>query len=267
MRMVIDRNKPALVSGTQVNVVIPFSGEAILFTVQPSSFNLNPPNAKVEGNNLLVTIQGTDLNSSKVKAEIDSTIKAINSNLEILRSDAEALNQSLPSFARTKIEARKTKLLNNQSLVTSLGYNLTPRRETPLATYKSNVAKRKAPIRKPVASKKPYKPEPELDYKEYQHILYVIDNMTQVIEQSPNAFATMDEEALRTHYLVQLNGHYEGHATGETFNYQGKTDILIRDKGAALETYFQFHENICDNPNLRGFRCSAKGRSLKIINW
>ena len=27
---------------------------------------------------------------------------------------------------------------------------------------------------------------------------------------------------------MQLNGHYEGHATGETFNYQGKTDILIR---------------------------------------
>ena len=25
-----------------------------------------------------------------------------------------------------------------------------------------------------------------------------------------------------------LNGHYEGQATGETFNYEGKTDILIR---------------------------------------
>jgi hypothetical protein len=41
----------------------------------------------------------------------------------------------------------------------------------------------------------------------------------------------MDEEALRSHFLVQLNGHYEGQATGETFNYQGKTDILIRSEG------------------------------------
>jgi hypothetical protein len=41
----------------------------------------------------------------------------------------------------------------------------------------------------------------------------------------------MDEEALRTHFLVQLNGHYEGQATGETFNYEGKTDILIRVDG------------------------------------
>lgn len=28
-----------------------------------------------------------------------------------------------------------------------------------------------------------------------------------------------------------MNGHYEGQATGETFNYQGKTDILIRSDG------------------------------------
>jgi len=27
---------------------------------------------------------------------------------------------------------------------------------------------------------------------------------------------------------VQLNGQYDGQATGETFNYEGKTDILIR---------------------------------------
>ena len=30
---------------------------------------------------------------------------------------------------------------------------------------------------------------------------------------------------------VNLNGHYEGSATGETFNAQGKTDILIREDG------------------------------------
>src|SRR5207302_8442880 len=57
------------------------------------------------------------------------------------------------------------------------------------------------------------------------------DNMASVMERSPSAFASMDEEALRSHFLVQLNGHYEGQATGETFNYEGKTDILIRVNG------------------------------------
>ena len=52
--------------------------------------------------------------------------------------------------------------------------------------------------------------------------------MTHVMERSPSAFASMDEETLRQHFLVQLNGHFEGQATGETFNAAGKTDILLR---------------------------------------
>jgi len=55
--------------------------------------------------------------------------------------------------------------------------------------------------------------------------------MAHVMERSPSAFKSMDEEALRSHFLVQLNGHYEGQATGETFNYEGKTDILVRSEG------------------------------------
>jgi hypothetical protein len=64
--------------------------------------------------------------------------------------------------------------------------------------------------------------------EEYEHILSVLRNMTLVLERSPAAFVTMDEEAIRQHFLVQLNGQYEGQATGETFNAAGKTDILIR---------------------------------------
>ena len=66
---------------------------------------------------------------------------------------------------------------------------------------------------------------------DYEHILSVISNMVAVMERSPRAFKDMGEEDLRTHFLVHLNGHYEGQATGETFNYEGKTDILIRAGG------------------------------------
>ena len=58
--------------------------------------------------------------------------------------------------------------------------------------------------------------------------------MVLVMERSPRAFRHMSEEDLRQHFLVQLNGQYEGQATGETFNYEGKTDILIRSNGRNL---------------------------------
>ena len=83
----------------------------------------------------------------------------------------------------------------------------------------------------PPVSTKPYRPEPTLSIDEYEHILSVISNMVMVMERSPSAFKTMGEEDLRQHFLVQLNGQYEGQATGETFNYEGKTDILIRAEG------------------------------------
>lgn len=65
----------------------------------------------------------------------------------------------------------------------------------------------------------------------YNHILSVIQNMAHVMERSPSAFKEMGEEDLRQHFLVQLNGQFEGAATGETFNVNGKTDILLRANG------------------------------------
>jgi hypothetical protein len=53
--------------------------------------------------------------------------------------------------------------------------------------------------------------------------------MSLVIERNPASFASLDEESIRDHFLLQLNGHYEGGVTGETFNASGKTDILIRE--------------------------------------
>ena len=52
------------------------------------------------------------------------------------------------------------------------------------------------------------------------------------MERSPQTFAKLTEEEIRDFFLIQLNGHYQGNATGETFNGAGKTDILIRYKNA-----------------------------------
>ena len=84
---------------------------------------------------------------------------------------------------------------------------------------------------KPTASRTPNKPEPTLTNEDYEHVLTVLENMVGVMEQSPGAFREIDEESLRTHFLMQLNGHFSGDSTGETFNYEGKTDILIKVDG------------------------------------
>ena len=102
------------------------------------------------------------------------------------------------------------------------------RGENPPQTYAPPEVRRKAVPVMPPASAAPFAPEPALDLATYEHILSVVQNMTHVMERSPTAFRAMGEEDIRQHFLVQLNGQFEGAATGETFNVGGKTDILLR---------------------------------------
>lgn len=64
--------------------------------------------------------------------------------------------------------------------------------------------------------------------REYTRILNVVRSMSLVIERNPASFRALNEEQIRDHFLVHLNGYYHGQATGETFNASGKTDILVR---------------------------------------
>ena len=55
-----------------------------------------------------------------------------------------------------------------------------------------------------------------------------MESMSHVMERSPSAFDKINEEDVRVHFLVQLNGQFECGVSGETFNFGGKTDVLIR---------------------------------------
>ncbi len=228
MRCIRDRTRPFYVPGTLVEITIPYEGDGKAFNICPNTYTLSPPRAEVRDNTLIIEIWGTNLTSQGVRPQFNETIRQIKCYLEELGRDIEQLNDSLPKIAREAIKKRREKLLKDQNLVASLGFPLKKRSNVPL-TYTVPEIRRKIQPKPPVASTAPYVPEPVLSMEHHNHILKVIENMTPVMELSPSAFINMDEECLRSHFLVQLNGHFEGNATGETFNYGGKTDILIRD--------------------------------------
>jgi hypothetical protein len=221
---------PHYVPGTTVEITIPYSGDSDALRIRPTTYTLNPPRARIQNNTIVLEITGVNLLADEVRKRIDSEISSIKGYLANLRSNAATLHRELPNVARAAVDNRRAKLLENQNLVASLGLSLKVNPRSPESYTAPNVRRKLAPT-PPPASTAPYRPEPSLANKDYDHILEVIQNMAHVMERSPAAFATMDEEALRTHFLVQLNGHYEGQATGETFNFEGKTDILIRSEG------------------------------------
>jgi hypothetical protein len=226
-----DRDQPAYVPGVRIQISVPFTGDYGAFRYKPAVASFQPPRASISmSNRLIFVITGTDLQADTVRQEFDEKLDIIDSYLDSLRRNANILNDQLDSIARHWIDERRTRLLAYRNLAASIGYTLRQREDSPRTYTAPEVRRRIAPT-PPETSSQSYQPEPALDQENYEHILGVIENMAQVMEYSPTAFSEMAEEVLRWHFLVQLNGHYEGQATGETFNYGGKTDILIRSEG------------------------------------
>lgn len=230
MRAVFDRSRPVYIKGVSVTVAVPFDGEGKLFEFAPSTFTTVLPRGRVEGQELLLTYKTAEREPATLKQRYEGDLSNIESYLGWVRSQVSEYNIALPEFVKNVILARKQRLLADADLVSALGIPI-KRREGEPGTYAPPEVRRKPKIARPQPSAASFTPEPALPDQEYEHILKVIESMVQVMERSPRAFGKMDEESLRDHILVQLNGHYEGQATGETFNAEGKTDILIRSEG------------------------------------
>ena len=224
-----DRSKPFYLSGNSVEVEVPFEGARIGFRIQPSKSNINKPRACVGDDVLSFSIVGIEMKKEEVSSEIKARIASIEEHLSWLENDVRFYNNGLLEFAEENIERRKEKLLKDKSLVASLGFKI-KNRPGQGKTFAATTVRRKIKPTppKPSASREPFMPEPVLTADDYEHILSVLENMVGVMEKNPRAYREIDEASLRTHFLMQLNGHFEGDATGETFNYEGKTDILIK---------------------------------------
>ena len=226
----MDRHRGSrTVTSHVVSFHVPFDGDANLFTIQPSNRTIPGPAADVMGQELIIKITTDRKTSDQVKQEYDSQVQSIKQHLSTSGNNLRSIGAHIENPARTYIEQRKAQLLTSKNLVASLGFPMKRRPDAP-TTYRAPEVRRKlTPVRPQIVA--PFKPEPTLDEAEYQHILGVMDNMTKVMERSPHTFENMAEEDIRQQFLVQLNGQYEGQATGETFNFHGKTDILIRSEG------------------------------------
>jgi hypothetical protein len=70
--------------------------------------------------------------------------------------------------------------------------------------------------------------ESMISLRDYESILEILSNMSIGMQRNPYTFNKLQEEEIRNIFLIILNSHFEGKATGETFNQCGKTDILVR---------------------------------------
>lgn len=230
-RWITDRSRPCYVPGQFIEIEVPIEGEIELMYARASTSSLSPPRGNIRDRSLILEFRVPhDGPQREIRQEVDKILAEIDQHLEWIKNDLNTFNGSLKSAVDQTISTRRQRILSNQGRIASLGIPLKNRLDTP-KTYTAPEVRRKMMPSLPPASSTPYEPEPVLDMENYNHILSVVQNMAQVMERSPSAFKGMGEEDLRQHFLVQLNGQFEGAVTGETFNVHGKTDILLRANG------------------------------------
>jgi hypothetical protein len=220
------RGRPIYLPGTKVTIAVPFEGDAELFTKRPSIHIYAITGPYIVESEIRLEYLQLEEDGAELRGKYSADVTRIKERLEMHRGAAESFNTRLESLVRRLISERKKKLLAAAGMVESLGLRI-ERREGAPNTYSVPLKRKRARIERPKATSEAFQPEPALAIEEYEQILSIMKNMVAVMERSPSAFDNMGEEDLRTHFLVQLNGQYEGQATGETFNFQGKTDILI----------------------------------------
>lgn len=229
MRMIRDRSRPFNMPGNKTVIAVPFDGDAQFFMVQPTSYSLSPPRAEMGNGELLLTYVTTNQNAEAIKREYQGTVNSVKEYLRGLSESAVQFNGQLEGLVMAQVKTRKDRLLADAGMTASLGLPMKKREGVP-STYAVPVARRVPKIEQ-IKTSGSFKPEPALSAEDYEEILRIMENMVHVMELSPHAFSAMGEEDMRSHFLVQLNGAFQGQATGETFNFQGKTDILIRVHG------------------------------------
>jgi hypothetical protein len=229
MRMIYDQSRPFYIPGNKTVIAVPFEGDAAFFDVQPQTYNLNPPRGQIEKDEILLTYVRTDQNAEAIRQEYQRAVSTIKDYLRWLSESATPFNNQFEGLITSELKARKDRLLADAGMTAAIGLPMKKRPGAPV-TYAVPVARRVPKIEQIVAGG-PFRPEPVLASEDYEEILGIMKNMVRVMELSPHAFQNMGEEDLRSHFLVQLNGAFKGQATGETFNFQGKTDILIRVDG------------------------------------
>ena len=216
------------VPGVEIRVEIPYAGSVELWHLTSNahrlSFPMGEPWPSADNPNVGLLCLEYSLPLSNVEQEakqrFEQDLADIQRHIDAQAQEIEHFHQQLQQQVSAAIKEQRRHLSVVEKIPQLLGV---PLKRNELApewpdALQPTVVK---PLRASAAA------EPELLEEQFAHILKIIRLEGMSFERAPTTFQHFGEEALRDIILAHLNGHYEGSATGETFNKSGKTDIHI----------------------------------------
>lgn len=219
------------VDGLQVFWKIPYEGAKELFYVQPSTHTMNAFQANLTDSYLTISatspLDKLQQNPTAIEKELQTILDRFQREIGYINNDIRGYNQCLTKIITDIIEDRRKKANIIKIALEAMNIPLHRNLDAPsLIPLKRKLVKPAMPTAK---REKSYC---ILD-EDYLHILGVLRHVGATLERARKTFSKLDEEELRDVILANLNGHYLGTATGETFRNNGKTDINIEFENRA----------------------------------
>jgi hypothetical protein len=219
-----DDEGPVYKKGRQIEVHLPFSCDKELFEVHPSTFTTVLPKAEIRGTELVFTCDFfSDVDTpEQVNKRINEEIELIKMYSNWLNSDISNFDGSIDSIIDDGLLKRREKLSRDEAFLEQIrvpqqdiiktGF-IKPEKKLYLKILKEDIVR---------------KIEPSLKKETYDEIIEQVNSLGINLERSSQRLRELDEESLRDTILMALNSTYRGMASGEAFNKEGKTDILIK---------------------------------------
>lgn len=218
------------IPGYRLEVHLPLRGDVTVLQVRPSSFTFNPPRGTVRTSELLMVLEYAHSDPPDIDERVRIWVGSVETWLSFARADIAIFNAGLEQQAQQAVQRRLQKLSERDAHLASSKFPLRRPGSNPTKMSIEDALVRRPAPRLPQTRSDGIAPTlgPALQNDVFEHILGVIRMQGRQMEQSPGAYAGLDEEARRQTLVATLNTHYEGRTTAEAFNYHGKTDILIR---------------------------------------
>lgn len=210
---------------------VPYEGDIDLLKIRPNPTPLNIYEIEIDSRKKCLLIEIIDFygDVEKIKKQYQEETQRLIRTFNYLEVNCESFNRGLKTFIATEIEKRKAKVLEKKNALSSLGVPIrsNPKTSTTFAVPRPQL--REKIIIKPVVHDGDFKPEPTLDSLNHRRILKIISDVGKNFERMPSTYRGKSEEDIRDHILLVLDPNFEmGSASGETFNFTGKTDISLR---------------------------------------
>ena len=212
----------------RIHLKLPFDGDRSLFRLKPSSFKLNPPIYNELNRyeviyyvDYMIGNKDADEVQTEIQSEVDQWMDMVSWFVDQLNDDITAMGENLQRTARRAIENRRETVDANQAVMAELDVDTA---DTAEPGYVVPEKKREIELPSPDTDGD----DAVLHDRSFIEVLDLLDDLGRDLERSATPVRSLDEECLRDIFLMGINSHYSGFATGETFNRGGKTDILLR---------------------------------------